>query len=100
MALSSKKKTNEYIICCKCGDTQSFSRESFKLLFPGKPVPEQYLQPDLHKLLDKQKKNGNFHKYLSENFIGSKGSFAYYFEVDQKGNILSQYNLLTGKKVV
>lgn len=100
MALSLKKKNSEYIICCKCGDTQSFSRDAFKLLFPGRDLPEQYLQPDLHKLVDKLNKNSNFCKYITENLLNGKNKFSYYFSVDSKGNVVEQYNLLTGKKVI
>ena len=100
MARSSKQKTSEYILCCKCGDTQSFSRDAFRLLFPGRAIPEQYLQPDLHKLVAKLDKNGAFYKYVTENLMTGKNKFSYFFSVGPKGEVLEQYNLLTGKKVI
>ena len=78
--------TKEYIICCMCGDTPQFSRDSFKLLFKGKKMPDMWYQPNLH-------------NYIRDNLLNTKSKYSYYFRVEN-GDVVEQWNLLTGKKVI
>lgn len=97
MELSSEK-SKKYIVCCMCGDTPSFSRDAFKLLFPGEEIPQVELQPNLYNFLPTLKRDGNFYNYVKDNLIGEKKKYSYYFEVAENGDIIDQWDLLTGKK--
>lgn len=93
-------KTKKYIVCCQCGDTPAFSRDAFKLLFPKEKVPEVQLQPSLYNFLPTLKRDGNFYNYVKDNLISAKAKYSYYFEVAENGDVVQQWNLLTGKKVL
>lgn len=92
--------TDKYIICCMCGDTPAFSRDAFKLLFKGKPVPEVYTQPNLYNFLPTLKRGGNFYNYVKDNLINTSGKYSYFFEVDNDGKIIQQWDLLKGRQVL
>ena len=95
----SSEKTKKYIICCMCGDTPAFSKDSFKLLFRDQPVPQIELQPTLYQFLPELKRDGNFYNYVKDNLINTKAKYSYYFEVAENGDIVDQWDLLTGKEV-
>ena len=92
--------TKKYIICCMCGDTPEFSKDAFKLLFKGEKVPEVVLQPSLYNFLPTIKRDGDFYNYVKDNLVNTKTKYSYYFEVDDDGRVVAQYNLLTGRRVV
>lgn len=96
----SSEKTSKYIVCCMCGDTPAFSKDSFKLLFKGEPVPQIELQPNLYNFLPTLKRGGNFYNYVKDNLINTSGKYSYFFEVDADGKIIQQWDLLTGRKVL
>lgn len=91
--------TKEYIICCMCGDTPQFSRDSFKLLFKGKKMPDMWYQPNLHNLLAQLERDTNFYNYIRDNLLNTTSKYSYYFRVEN-GDVAEQWNLLTGKKVI
>lgn len=90
---------NKFIICCKCGDTPSFSRDAFKLMFKNEKIPKIFLQPNLHRDIETFPKDSNIYRYIKDVLIGNKDRFSYYFEIDAEGRVVEQYNLLSGKKV-
>lgn len=96
----SSEKTKKYIICCMCGDTPAFSKDAYKLLFPNTPMPEMHTQPKLYYLLSDIKRDGNFYNYIKSNLLNEKKKYSYYFEVTENGDIVDQWNLLTGKKAM
>lgn len=96
----SSEKTNKYIICCMCGDTPAFSRDAYKLLFPNTPMPQVELQPTLYNFLPSLKRDGNFYNYVKDHLINEKAKYSYYFEVAENGDIVDQWNLLTGKRAM
>lgn len=89
----------EYIISCDCAEIDEKSKASHALLFPKQPTPRIVHQKMLYKFMQTIAKDSMFYAYLDKNFLNNKGKFSYFFRVDD-GKIVSQYNLLTGKKVV
>lgn len=89
----------EYIISCDCAEIDEKSKASHALLFPNQPTPRIVHQKMLYKFMQTIAKDSMFYAYLDKNFLNNKGKFSYFFRVDD-GKIVSQYNLLTGKKVV
>lgn len=98
--MAPSSKVNKFIVCCKCGDTPSFSMTSFKLLLPDAKVPKIFLQPNLHRDIETFPKESNIYNYIKSNLVGNKERFSYYFEIDDDGRIVTQFNLLSGKKVI
>lgn len=93
-------ESSRYIICCMCGDTPSFSKDSFKILFPYATVPPVELQPNLYNFLNELKRDTNFYNYVRDNLIDTKSKYSYYFEVDEDGNVIAQWDLLKGIQVL
>ena len=89
----------EYIISCDCAEIDEKSKASHALLFPNQTTPRIVHQKMLYKFMQTIAKDSMFYAYLDKNFLNNKGKFSYFFRVDD-GKIVSQYNLLTGKKVV
>ena len=83
-----------------CGDTPSFSKDSFKILFPYDTVPPVELQPNLYNFLNGLKRDTNFYNYVRDNLIDTKSKYSYYFEVDEDGNVVTQWDLLKGIQVL
>lgn len=83
-----------------CGDTPAFSKDAFKLLFKGEPVPQVELQPTLYNFLPTLKRDGNFYNYVKDNLINTKSKYSYFFEVDKDGRIVQQWDLLKGRRVL
>ena len=89
----------EYIIACDCAEIDEKSKAAHALLFPNQPIPRIVHQKTLYRFIQEIPKSTQFYTYLDNNFLKNKGKFSYFFRVDN-GDIVSQYNLLTGNKVV
>lgn len=90
--------TNKYILTCTCPHEGEFAETAYKLLFPDTDVPEILSSDvDLEKLLE-QYQGSDFGEKVKA-LKKSKVKFAYYFEVEEGGNIIDIYNLKTGGRV-
>lgn len=93
-----KNKNRKFIVSCNCGDTPTYCRSAYKLLFKTEDVPEQYTEKTLYRLLPQFDSKTNIYRYLSSLRDGHS-KYAYYFEVTPEGDIAEQWNLFDGKKV-
>lgn len=86
------------IIHCACGDMDRFSRDAFHILYPDDELPPVYGGPQ--KIIDfaNTLPENNFSKYL-KSIYRNRSRFAYYFEVDDDGNVIKQINLKSGSRV-
>lgn len=91
--------TEEYIISCDCAEIDEKSVAAHAVLFPNQPTPKIVHQKTLYRFMQTIPKDTMFYAYLDKNFLNNKGKFSYFFRIDN-GDIVSQYNLLTGRKVV
>lgn len=86
------------IFVCSCGGMKEKAENAFKILFPRQEVPDIYRgEASIIKVASKYP-NTNIYNYLTA-IAKTNGRYAYYISSDDKGNVVDNYNLLTGKKV-
>lgn len=68
------------ILACDCGDTQTFAKDAFKLLFPGEKLPPITQTPDFCEF-------GEWGKYLGA-ILKSEQKYAYYVAEDGLWDLL------------
>ena len=88
----------EYIVTCSCGNIISFARESYSIYKCGGDHPEEVVgRSKIRKLADGYT-GTNFGRYL-QGLASGNSRFAYYFRVDENGNIEKCVDLRTGQTV-
>ena len=91
--------TKEIVACCTCKNVPDYTRKSFPIIFPDKKLPSMYVGGDeIRKLAESLSPSTNIYKYLLA-LARNKEKYSYYFEYDENGDIVAQYNLLNGRKV-
>lgn len=86
------------IAVCSCSGMKERADSAFKILFPHRELPPVYRGKDAMKKFADEHPSTNVGNYLSA--ISKKhGQFAYFIEYDKNGDVVANYNLLTGKKV-
>ena len=63
-------------------------------------MPQVELQPNLYNFLPTLKRDGNFYNYVKDNLVNNKNKYSYFFEVAEDGDIIQQWDLLKGSKVL
>lgn len=96
---ASSKTVNKVIACCSCGGISDKSKAGFKLLFPDDELPEMVIGRE--KITD----------YSEKFYFDSQGArrlralskdyekFSNYFEIDNDGTVVKQYDLLNGRRI-
>lgn len=88
----------KFITCCDCSDTPMFSRDAYKILFKGSPVPKLYTQKELHLLIKELPMDTEVHQYV-EKLMKQKPKFSFFVHSDEDGNIIERWDLLAGRMV-
>lgn len=88
------------ILSCKCGDTPKFAEDAYSLLFPGESTtPEQVVgEYKIGLVATRFSPSSEARQYIS-GLAQTKDRFAIYLSVDEAGNIIETYNLLTGNRI-
>lgn len=86
------------IFVCSCGGMKEKAEKAFKILFPREEVPQIYRGEAAISRAAGKYPNTNIHNYLTA-ISRTNGRYAYYVSSDDNGNVVENYNLLTGKKV-
>lgn len=89
----------DFIVCCDCGDTQKYSVESYRLLAKTKRTPDVFLSNKVHTLLERLPKDTNVYGF-AERMMNTKGKYSYYIAYDDNGDVVEQWNLLSGSKLI
>lgn len=91
---------SKIIACCSCGNVPKFTETAFPTLFPGEKMPKIYEGINqIRKFAEKLPPDTNIAKYLLA-LARSKERYSYYFEYDdESGDVISQWNILKGRKV-
>lgn len=87
------------ILTCSCLGIPKFAEEAYRLLFPDDPVPKIYSGENNIYYIANQFPNTNFERY-AKGLAKNREKFAYYFEINEKGDVVSQINLKTGLKIL
>lgn len=87
------------ILTCSCPGTPKFAEEAYRLLSPDDPVPKIYSGENNIYYIANQFPNTNFERY-AKGLAKNREKFAYYFEINEKGDVVSQINLKTGLKIL
>lgn len=83
---------------CTCSGVEEKSKTSFKILFPKEELPKIYKGKDAIRDVAQANPNTNLSSYLGA-IAKTNGKFAYYIASDDNGNVIENYNLLTGKRL-
>ncbi len=86
------------IAVCTCSGMKEKAESAFKIMFPGEELPKIYKGDGAIRGLAQSKPNTNLARYLVA-IAKKNGQFAYYIEYDDKGDVLANYDLKTGKRL-
>lgn len=85
--------TKKYLLVCQCSGQSDKAKTSYDILFKGQPTPEIRRGKDsIFKLACEL--NNEHLKAISK----VKGVFSYYVAIDN-GEIVEEYDLITGKRL-
>lgn len=87
-----------FIFTCACKDQEIFVKEAYQLLFPNSPTPQIYKGTNIYSIYEKYP-NTNLATYAKA-LAKNKEKFAYYIETDENQDIIKQYNLKTGGRLI
>lgn len=92
---------NEVIVCCDCGDTPKYALSSYKILHYRATSTPVVLKthPKVAEFAEKLPEGSNIRRYLMTLNPGKGKKFAYSLKWDEKGDIIEQYDLMTGNKL-
>lgn len=71
---------------------------AFKIMYPDDEIPKIYKGESQIRLLSDNNPGTNLSRYLLA-IAKKNGQFAYLIDYDDNGNIISNYDLKTGKRV-
>ena len=86
------------LFICSCSGVRERAEAGFKILFPKDETPNVYRGEAAIIKVAHANSGTNLGEYLTA-ISKMNGRFAYYVESDDAGNVIDNYNLLTGKKV-
>ena len=86
------------IAVCTCSGMKEKAEMAFKIMHPDEPLPKIYKGESSVRGLAEQNPNTNLSRYLLA-IAKKNGQFAYLIDYDDNGDIISNYDLKTGKRV-
>ena len=86
------------IAVCTCSGMKEKAESAFRILFPKDTLPQIVRGKDAIKKVASYHKGQNIGNYL-EAIAKKSGKFSYYIEYDDRGDVINNINLMTGKKV-
>ena len=86
------------IAVCTCSGMKEKAEAAFKIMYPDEEVPKIYKGESQIRLLSDNNPGTNLSRYLLA-IAKKNGQFAYLIDYDDNGNIISNYDLKTGKRV-
>ena len=87
------------ILSCKCGDTPTFARDAYSLLFPDAPTPNTYIGgAAIERAASRFSSTSEAYQYIM-GVANSREKYAVYLDVNDNGGIVEAYNLLTGNRI-
>lgn len=93
---ASLRKNSKFILTCTCTGQDKLATSAYQLLYKGE-TPEIYSGDKIRTLSDRYNGTnfGDYTRALAKN----KARFMYFFEVAENGDVITQVNLKTGRKV-
>lgn len=86
------------IAVCTCSGMKEKAEMAFKIMSPDEDMPKIYKGESAIRGLAEQNPNTNLSRYLLA-IAKKNGQFAYLIEFDDNRDIISNYDLKTGKRV-
>ena len=89
------------IACCSCQKVPDYSQKAFKIMFDDIPLPKMYVGINqIRKFAESLAPGWNITKYLMA-LAKSKEKYSYYLVYNEAtGDVITQYDLLKGRKVL
>ena len=85
------------ILVCSCSGMKEKAKTAFKILHPQDEEPEMFVGKDAIKKFASYHQGTNVANYADAT-SKQNGQFSYLIDYDEKGDVLSIYNLTTGKR--
>ena len=85
------------ILVCSCAGMKDKAIQAFKIMYPKDELPQIFVGKDAVKRFA-EKTGGNVSNYASAT-AKQNGRYSYLIDYDDKGDVLSIYNLSNGKQV-
>lgn len=92
------KVDGQAIVCCKCSSIPDFCKKAFKVLRPDSPVPAIYMGTEITRLIAELSPQTEIEQKLL-GLSSKRGRYGYYFEWDEKGEVLFAWNLLQSRRI-
>lgn len=89
----------KFIIACSCGQTVQYAMDAYTYMAHTRTLPDIYRTNKGYVLLNKLPRGTNIYDYISK-LLSTNSKYAYYFEYDDKGDVVKQWDLLEGRKVI
>ena len=86
------------IAVCTCSGMKEKAVSAYKIMFPDEKTPDIFRGDSAIRRLAEQNPNTNLSRYLLA-IAKKNGRFAYLIDYDDNGDIISNYDLRTGKRV-
>lgn len=86
------------IAVCTCSGMKEKAEAAFKIMHPDDKTPNVYRGDSAIRRLAEQNPNTNLSRYLLA-IAKKNGQFAYLIDYDDNRDIISNYDLKTGKRV-
>lgn len=86
------------IAVCTCSGMKEKAEAAFKIMHPDEELPKIYKGDSQIRLLSDRNPGTNLSRYLLA-IAKKNGQFAYLIDYDDNRNIISNYDLKTGKRV-
>lgn len=87
------------IVTCACAGAPKYCESSFKVLFKGEPLPTMYIKSKARDILESVPKESKMYEELST-ILRKRGRYGFYFEYNEKGEILDYWNLLKSRRML
>lgn len=85
------------ILACACGSVPDYCKRSYRILFPDERVPVVYIKKKALPLLEDIPKESAMAKRI-EKILRDRGRYGFYFEYNEEGEIIDEWNLLKHKR--
>lgn len=86
------------IAVCTCSGMKEKAIAAYKIMFPNEDVPNIYRGDSAIRGFAEKNPNTNLSKYLLA-IAKKNGQFSYLIEFNEDGDVISNYDLKTGKRI-
>lgn len=84
----------KFLLVCSCSGRDKKAKMEYEILFPNTPIPQMVRGKEAIAKLASQHNNDHLRAISKLN-----GNFSYYVDINEDGKIITEYDLVKGKRV-